>query len=183
MWGLGYYCEDPDNNYWSSWTLRAPVSYWLVPAHGHYFLIGEIFLIYPTLLSFFWQLLLSTMPVPSLFDLLPLFIDENACNKFLLNQQVCYNTLDCPGCGQSMGLSAKEGRFRCHKRTCRKNVSIKIHSFFYGHSLECSKILHLGYMWVNKVSVTAAIAMSGHDSKTVCAFWKHFRQLVASDIQ
>ena len=25
--------------------------------------------------------------------------------------------------------------------------------------------------------------MSGHDSKTVCAFWKHFRQLVASDIQ
>lgn len=73
--------------------------------------------------------------------------------------------------------------FRCHKRACRKNISLRIHSFFYRQSLECSKIMFLGYLFLNCVPVSTAINLSGHSSKTISAYWRYFRELISSDIE
>ena len=118
----------------------------------------------------------------SFFELAPIFIEESTCITFLFEKEIFYNEFACQSCGQPTTVSVNSGRFRCNRRSCRKEVSIRIHSFFYGHSLKCSRIMHLAYLWLNKVPVSSAVAMSGHSSKTICDFWKYFRQLVTSNI-
>jgi transposase-like protein len=82
-----------------------------------------------------------------------------------------------------MKLHISKGLFRCGKRTCRKAVSIRAQSFFCGHKLPCSRILFLGWLWLNNVPVSSMIAMSGHGSESVCAFQAFFRQLVSDSVE
>jgi transposase-like protein len=122
------------------------------------------------------------MSMPAYFAVSPLFVDEDACIQFLVDEGVFYTAFDCPSCGQPMTRYSQFRKFRCRRRACNTNVSFRVHSFFFGHTSKCSKILFLGYLWLTKVSVTSAITMSGQSPNTVCAFWKYFRQLVASSL-
>jgi transposase-like protein len=56
------------------------------------------------------------------------------------------------------------------------------HTFFYGSSLNCAQILHLGYLWLNKCTQQQSMNETGHSQHTVTAFHKHFRRLVATTL-
>jgi hypothetical protein len=77
-----------------------------------------------------------------------------------------------------MTLDINEYRFRCNKRTCRTEISIRKNSFFAQSKLPCSKILKLGWLWLNKVPITSICSMIGHGTATVVSFMKFYRQLV-----
>ena len=62
-------------------------------------------------------------------------------------------------------------------------MSIRTKSFFSGSKLPCSRVLFLGYLWLNKVHVSSIVNISGVNPHTVCDFQKHFRQLVSDSVE
>ena len=86
----------------------------------------------------------------------------------------------CPVCHSPMKLRSTQLLFRCEKRSCRKEESLKKGSFFSGTKLPCSKILTLGYYWLQRLPTTAIVSMMGMSKKTICSFSSFFRQLACS---
>jgi hypothetical protein len=123
------------------------------------------------------------MTVPSIFELLPLLYDENACISFLLQKQLFYTSATCPEYGSDMKLHLNDEKFKCRRKACRKAHSIRIHSFFAGTKLPCSKILFIGYLWLTKTPVTSATTISGHCSNTICNFYRFFLKLVSYSVE
>lgn len=112
-----------------------------------------------------------------------IFLDNNAAKDYLLDKRVFYESFACPKCGREMRRSVERWMFSCWLRRCRIERSISSHTFFAGTRLEFNEVLLLSKLWLDKVSVTSAISFSGHSSKTIVAFWRHFRQLAASTLE
>jgi hypothetical protein len=110
-----------------------------------------------------------------------LFTDEDVCIQFLFDRSIFYQTQTCQKCLREMKLCIDRCSFRCFK-PCSAEVSIKKNSFFDGHRLPCSKVLRLGWFWINRVPVTSIISMTGHSPNTVTNFMGYFRQLITSSI-
>lgn len=117
--------------------------------------------------------------LPSLPELRDVIFDEDSCIRFLNEHHVFYEVLSCPSCADQMSVG-NDGRFRCRRRNCGVNRSKRIHTFFYGSRLSCSMIMHLAYHWLNKSTQTQTMNATGCTSKTVTAFYSHFRSLVST---
>ena len=68
--------------------------------------------------------------------------------------------------------------FRCPAKGCRKEISMRAHTFFHGSALSSGVILRLAHMWLANVKHTSAVMLTGHSSATVSSFYAYFRQLV-----
>jgi hypothetical protein len=123
------------------------------------------------------------MSLLSVYALHGILFDENVCDQYLLEKNVFYATLPCDACGQEMPRNLTRWSFRCTSRKCRKENSLKKHTFFYGSMLKSSQIIYMAYLWLNKVTVSSAIMNTGHSSHTISSFYRHFRSLVASTLQ
>ena len=114
--------------------------------------------------------------IPSIYQLIHIFFNEEACVAFLFEHGVFDNERICPECDKNMQLSVNRGTFRCSTKACRKELSIKAGSFFSNHRLACSKILLVGYLWLAKSIIT----ITGHSDPTIGELSACFRQLVES---
>ena len=126
---------------------------------------------------------LASRSIPPLGQLNHLFDNEKNCINFLIDKGVFQRESPCESCGELMILREDKWLFRCQKNECSVSSSIRKGSFFYGHKIKCSKILHLAYMWLNNLPTKSIIQMSGMSSKTVCAFLNYFRQLVSDAVE
>jgi transposase-like protein len=72
--------------------------------------------------------------------------------------------------------------FRCSKKNCRREFSMRKHTFFFESQLGCHEIMNLGLLWLNRVSVKSATGLTGHSPRIVCDFFGHFRHLVAATL-
>lgn len=124
---------------------------------------------------------MSRYGIPSVSDLLPLFFDECACISFLFRYGIFYNERECPTCGRPMVFYVSQMSFMCNKWNCRVKIGMKTNSFFFNSHLPCSKIMHLGYLWLTKTSPGAARIHAGISKQAIADFYSHFRDLVASD--
>lgn len=125
------------------------------------------------------------MSIPSFEKFAQLFPSEEACIQFLKDREVFYTTLPCESCGQLMRLDSNGKRFRCMRSGCLKrlcNVSSRKGTFFFNSRLSCLQIMKLSVYWLANCPVQSTIILSGHGSETVCAFFKHFRNLVGSSL-
>ena len=43
-------------------------------------------------------------------------------------------------------------------------------------------IMELAYHWLSNASVSTTIALTGHGSEAICAYFKYFRELVADSL-
>jgi transposase-like protein len=77
-----------------------------------------------------------------------------------------------------MSYKVERKAWRCDKKCCRKEISIKKDSFFYKQMLSCSEILFIGYLWLQQLKVTSIQSMTGHSKDTITAYVKYYRQLV-----
>jgi hypothetical protein len=67
----------------------------------------------------------------------------------------------------------------------KRNVKnqFRLEKVLFFHRISCRhKILFIGYLWLNKIPVSAAISISGHSSTTICEFYRHYRQLVSDAV-
>lgn len=122
------------------------------------------------------------MTIPAIHSLGQIFFNEDECIAFLLSKNVLYNSVICSSCSSEMKLEIARRSLRCRRKSCRKEESIRKYSFFFVHKLPCSVILHIGYLWLSKVSISSAISITGSSSHTVCNFYNYFRELVAESL-
>lgn len=125
---------------------------------------------------------MNTPSIPSLDSLTELFSDEIKCIQFLFDRKIFYQTRICPTCSDGMALHIQRQSFRCRKSTCNTEISIRKNSFFDTSKLPCSKILRIGWFWLNKVPVTSISSMTGHSRGTIVAFASFYRQLVEGSL-
>lgn len=122
------------------------------------------------------------MKLPPISQISSLFFDESICDRFLYTHGCYYQVLACPRCGGPAHAQVKFKRFRCGRKGCRAEISLKSHTFFAGTRLKSNEIMHLAYLWLNRNLQTQAINATRHSPNTVTALYGHFRQLVASTL-
>lgn len=123
------------------------------------------------------------MSIPSNKQLETIFSNEEEALNYLISNDVFYETFNCESCGGEMKRYIARNVFQCNSQKCRgKQLSMKKGTFFFGSNLKCINILKLSHLWLSKVSIGSAIILTGHSSKTVRAFYSHFRNLVMQSI-
>jgi hypothetical protein len=74
--------------------------------------------------------------IPSIHELTPnTLFNESACISFLIEKGIFYGERQCPECETDMKLCLGRESFRCSRKNCRKEISIRKDSFFAGHKL------------------------------------------------
>ena len=120
-----------------------------------------------------------TIPkVPPIDELAEIFGDANACFDLLVCVGVLSRERACL-CGLSLSFIESRGGFRCSSRHCRKSFSVFAGTFFSRAVLPINKIMRMAYFWLCRCSTSSVVAITGHSTDTVCAYFKYFRELVA----
>lgn len=123
------------------------------------------------------------MKIPSIYILHDILFDEGACLNYLLNRGVFYESILCDKCGSEMNRNVIRWTFRCGKKNCRREISIRKYTFFFESQLKCHQIMQIGLFWINKLAVLSTISLTGHSSKTITDFYSHFRKLVSATLE
>ena len=89
----------------------------------------------------------------------------------------------CPHCQGRALLNLTRTSLRCTTNICRKELSIRHGTFFATSKLQCKTILTIGYLWLQKTPVKAICDMTKVTKATICAYQKHYRQLIASHVE
>lgn len=118
----------------------------------------------------------------TLYSLKDVLHDEAVAKAILLEHGFYKVTMLCPKCEAQMYRDLKRWKFRCGKRSCDVERSMNTQTFLAKSRLKAHQMLMLGRLWVSKVSVSSAIDLTGHSSKTIVDFWVFFRQLVVSTL-
>ena len=124
--------------------------------------------------------------IPTLKEFDALLPDNIAFYQYLVLHNVFYMEMDCECCGLPMKWCEASFRFQCNRAACPRRgsrISINRGTFFYGSNLNYLDIMKLGLLWLAKVSVDSALALTCHSEHTVCNFYRHFRQLTSSALK
>lgn len=122
--------------------------------------------------------------VPTLDEINDILQDEATTVRFLLESEIfCATERECRKCGRIMRLYIESLRWRCGRRGCESEISLRTGTLFAKSRLQCREIVRLGYLWLNRVPTTSIIGMSGCSANTVCDFNRHFRELVADSLE
>jgi hypothetical protein len=111
------------------------------------------------------------------------FSNESTCFAYLDSQRIFYPEMQCPSCDTAMIRNLSRQCFRCPSHNCRKEISIRYGTFFYGSAMPTSRILLISWEWLYKTPARALSHKYKFSPKTITAFYKHLRILVAGDIQ
>ena len=132
--------------------------------------------------------------IPAISEIYDIIFDESKCITFLISHGIIAQTIAC-NCGGSMNIDFTRKTLRCSHRRCRKEASIYKGTFFYKSRLSCTKILHLGHLWLaggnillwfqillHIGSIRMVSMYTGHMEEVVSNYFNYFRQLVASTL-
>jgi hypothetical protein len=122
-----------------------------------------------------------TIAIPSVFELQDIFFNEQACIEFLRQHGALFSTIVCC-CGHTLTLNSSRRTIRCTARECRKEYSQFYGSYFAKTILPTHKILFLAHFWLTGGTTTSAIKFFRFSSRTVCAQYGWFRQLIADSL-
>jgi hypothetical protein len=121
------------------------------------------------------------MTIPTLQSIAHVLLDESKCLEYLINSGIVESETVCERCGGPTTLRTK--LFQCNKKSCRAKRSIFRNTFFANSRMKCHQVMMLGYLWLADCSRTTMLHQTGHDTKTVTAYSKFFRQLVATALE
>lgn len=118
--------------------------------------------------------------VPAIHDLCNVLFNEEECIIWLLELGIISTDIICSKCGYSM--KRFKNILRCRQKGCRKSISLYKGTFFAHSHLTCNEMMHFAYLWLTKCTSDTIRCQTGHSTKTVTSYCKHFRQLVASTL-
>jgi transposase-like protein len=124
---------------------------------------------------------MENMSSPSFDSLSHIFMNERTCFEYLISENVLTLERICV-CGRNLYYQKARNGFRCPSSDCRRSFSVYSGSFFAKSVLPVNKIMHLAFIWLCKCTVSYAIAYTGHSSKTICAYFGYFRQLISDSL-
>lgn len=121
------------------------------------------------------------MAFPPCASLSTILYSENACLAWLAGNGMIDSVQVCYTCGGDVNNTGKF--YNCRSRSCRKRTSVFKGSFFAKSKLPCNQILQIGYYWLGGSKHREITRYTGACDKSVTAYLKYYRQLVASSIE
>lgn len=111
------------------------------------------------------------------------FDDEQKCINYLDENNVFYRRMICPKCATEMIKCLSMKYFRCPSHNCRKAISLRYGTFFYGSALPINRIFLIAHEWLYKTPSTLLCQKFNFSSKTISSFYNHLRCLVGCTIK
>ena len=104
-------------------------------------------------------------------------VSEETCVKWCLEKGLIHGSMACKNCQKAMTADIKNTRWRCNKKGCRMEISMRINTIFSGSRTPISKIMRLLCYWCTKVSVSTAAQLSGVSFSTSVSWYQRFRDV------
>jgi len=115
------------------------------------------------------------MSIPLFQVIGEIFLNEERCLQYLIDQGVVTVPIFCTECGNE-GLGHPSLKmYQCKKKYCRKKQSIYNGTFFFNSKIPCHLIMHAAYKFLNKESSSSIVRQLGIDKKTAAAWLGFFR--------
>ena len=111
------------------------------------------------------------------------FPNETATFDYLNALEMFPQRLSCPKCRlNTLRLIPNGLSYKCNKRNCQKQVSIKKGTLFFNRKIEITEILFLGLLRLNKIGIMQVISLSGHSTDTVVNYYNEFCTRICSTL-
>ncbi|KAG8222183.1 hypothetical protein J437_LFUL001275 [Ladona fulva] len=120
--------------------------------------------------------------IPSLEEFMLLFGDDEKTIQSLISCDIIHPTRTCNKCGLTTYVKVSRQTYRCNKKSCRNEVTVRTGTFFALSKLPISKIMLLGYLWLTQIPVSSAASMTGCSNHTVCDIYQYYRKLVSNHL-
>ena len=120
------------------------------------------------------------MSFPSLTDIHDILFNEDACIRFLIENELLYTAGRCPVCNDFVKMESK--RYRCRKKSCRHSWSIFRGSFFGLNRLKCNEVMLICYLLLSKASTNTILMLTKHCRQTIADYKGHFLQLIGTSL-
>lgn len=120
------------------------------------------------------------MSIPPMKEVSELFLDEQKCFEFLIENNILCKQSNCEACGNK--TSRYKTSWKCTARNCRKTKSIFCDSFFAGTKIKINEALYMAYLWLVKSTISSIVIQTGHSSQTVTKYVRRLRDLVGSTL-
>ena len=106
---------------------------------------------------------------------------EDKTIEWLKRKNLILTHADCSKCGSSTNFVKRKKSYvwRCPKKGCQSELSMRDGSFFSGSHLSLNEIVELTYWWARGSTITTAIHETGHSSKTVVDWFNFHRDVCA----
>jgi hypothetical protein len=112
-----------------------------------------------------------------------LFSSEEECFNKLLQLEIFYKTIQCPGCGTNIKKISQKKVYRCLSKKCsNRQVSITKNTFFYQCRMPYLKVIKLARLWLTEVLKKSIISSYSYSSQTITNYFEYFCQLVKSSL-
>lgn len=117
-----------------------------------------------------------------IFKIASVCSSEESALEYLINQTVFMEFKTCPKCKSRMNRKFERKVYRCSKKSCRKEISIFVGSFFSENRIGIHKILMICYLYVMKSPVTSISSMVSIHSESINHWTSHFKKHVADNV-
>ena len=121
--------------------------------------------------------------IPPIDGVRQILFEELAALDFLIEIGILQMETVCEVCGAvvSANIARESYRHRC-LLSKRVETSVWKNTFFSRVNLRPHHVLRLAYLWLSGCSHTVLKTITGHSSKTITVFMKHFRQVLENSI-
>jgi len=112
-------------------------------------------------------------------ELYRIIATEKNSIQFLQEQGIICMEKECPTCGKFMSKDLNRGRWRCRKRACDIELSMKAdNEFFVQGGLPMKDVLELLWMFLySRMTIAEASYATNHSTSTVTFYYKRFRKI------
>jgi hypothetical protein len=114
---------------------------------------------------------------------------EEDAVRYCMDVGLIKNKFECPKCSLSMHESLtweSDGtflaRWRCGRKNCNVDRSMRSGSFFKGSKLRWTTLVHLLWCWSAREPVTAAYQKAGCDKKTAIDWYQFCRDVCSKEM-
>src|SRR5260364_175551 len=95
----------------------------------------------------------------SILELHPVLFNKKNCINYLIDKRVINKITNCQHCNSENRYYKK--LWICRRANCNKFVSVFKNTFFSKANLNCSTILLIGYLWLNKIKLIRITEITG----------------------
>uniref|UniRef100_A0A0K0F534 DUF223 domain-containing protein n=1 Tax=Strongyloides venezuelensis TaxID=75913 RepID=A0A0K0F534_STRVS len=118
--------------------------------------------------------------ISSMFKAFYMFETLKLAEKFLFDNEVFPSSKNCPKCKNSLSLNGQS--FRCVKKTCRANVTVRDGTFFIKMKAPLNVVLFYIYYFISGTRQNQIEMYLKIISATNAALHKYSRQLIANAV-
>ena len=104
-----------------------------------------------------------------------IFVDEESCIEYLINNKVLYKHPKCVKCRKATYRYKKI--WKCKGKNCNWSISVYNESIFTSSKLTANRIVYIGYLWLAKCPNNSIQLITGHSLAIILLIIGNIREI------